>query len=187
MRGPCSSLQVHTRCSECRPPSQRQRVAEHVQSHKRCCRVHAPRRFCRQVAVTHIHQGTMRRARDASKIAPRDRYRYPTEYRALKTRCRGHPSEAKCAPHRDDPKIQTQMTAPCLTRSTLRGHALGNASRTGRTPPTTSSFQKVREETPHIKISRVCPGDHKEKEASCCSGTTDMPYMPLVTLGCTDY
>ena len=105
-----------------------------------------------------MHQGTIRRARDASQIAPRDRYRYPTEYRALKTRCRGRPSEAKCTPHRDDPKIQTQMTAPCLTRSTLRGRALGNASRTGRTPPTTSSFQKVREETPKIKISRVCPG-----------------------------
>jgi hypothetical protein len=129
----------------------------------------------------------MRRARDASKIAPRDRYRYPTEYRALKTRCRGRPSEAKCTPHRDDPKIQTQMTIPCLTRSTLRGHALGNASRTGRTPPTTISFQKVREETPKIKISRVCPGDHKEKEASCCSETTDMPDMPLVTLGCINY
>ena len=40
---------------------------------------------------------------------------------------------------------------------------------------------------PKIKISRVCPGDHQEKEASCCSETTDMPYMPLVTLGCTDY
>lgn len=84
-------------------------------------------------------------------------------------------------------KIQTQMTIPCLTRSTLRGHALGNASRTGRTPPTTISFQKVREETPKIKISRVCPGDHKEKEASCCSETTDMPDMPLVTLGCINY
>ncbi len=54
--------------------------------------------------------------------------------------------------------------------------------------PATSSFQKVREETPKIKIkSHVCPGDHKEKEASCCSETTDMPDMPLVTLDCTDY
>ncbi len=63
---------------------------------------------------------------------------------------------------------------------------LGKAGRTGMTPPT-SSFQKVREETRHIKISGVLPGDHKEKEASCCSETTDMPDMPLVTLGCTDY
>ena len=131
----------------------------------------------------------MRRARDASKIAARDRYRYPTESRALKTRCRGRPSEAKCAPHRDDPKIQTQMTAPCLTRSTLRGRALGNASRTGRTPPTTSSFQKVREETPKIKISRVCPGDHKEKEASCCLETTKkkrprVDWRPQICLLC---
>jgi hypothetical protein len=38
-----------------------------------------------------------------------------------------------------------------------------------------------------IKISHVCPGDHKEKEASCCSETTDMPDMPLVTLGCINY
>ncbi len=130
----------------------------------------------------------MRRASDASKIAPRDRYRYPTEYRALKTRCRGRPSEAKCTPHRDDPKITNADDHTMPDPVNAARPRAWECEQNGKDSAHNNLLSESERRDPKNKNKpRVPRRPQRKREASCCLETTDMPDTPLVTLGCINY